>query len=167
MFKRRKPKKKKTTLLQNDVARFKSISTFSETEKGHYLAGLIEGDGYFSEKGELSIAFHRKDRIAIDNISKALNARVISDLKKQETSKLRFNGKDLYKVIQLINGKFVGTSKVRQLMESKIVEKFQIVVQPALLAINVNNHWLAGFLDSDGCVSIALVNPNLKSWVGL
>ncbi len=46
----------KMTLLQNEIARFKSISTFSETEKGHYLAGLLEGDGYFSKKGELSIA---------------------------------------------------------------------------------------------------------------
>lgn len=152
------------TLLQNDVARFKSISTFSETEKGHYMAGLISGDGYFSERGELSIAFHRKDRIAIENIIKALNAGVISDLKKEQTSKLRFNGKDLKKMIKLINGKLVGTVKVLQLVESKIAEKFQIIVKPALLSIDVNNYWLAGFLDADGSVSIALSQPNSKKF---
>jgi len=94
---------------------------------GHYLAGLIEGDGFFSPKGELSIAFHRKDRIAMENLIQALDAGVLSDLKKEQTSKLRFNGKHLEKVIKLVNGKLVGTAKVSQLTD-RCAEKFKIMV---------------------------------------
>lgn len=144
--------------------KFPSISTFSEEEKGYYLAGLIEGDGYFSPKRELSIAFHRKDRIAVENIIKALDAGIISDLKKQPSCKLRFNGKDLEKVIKLVNGKMVGTAKVAQLIESKCAERFKIPVKPALLAIDIANHWLADFLDSDGCVTIELRQPKSKNY---
>lgn len=75
------------------------------------MAGLIEGDGYFSRKIELTIGFHRKNRIAIKNIIAALKAGVISDSQTQQCSKLRFTGKDLEKVIQLIN---IGWTKVTQ-----------------------------------------------------
>lgn len=60
------------------------------------------------------------------------------------------------KEIQLVNGKFVGTPKVTQLIESKCAEKFNILVKPVLLSINPNNYWLAGFLESDGCIFIEI-----------
>lgn len=61
------------------------------------MTDIIEGDRHFALKGGWNIAFYKKGQIAIENISKALNVGVISDLKKQQSSKQRFNGKDLKK----------------------------------------------------------------------
>lgn len=68
----------------NFIEVFKCVTTFTQTELGYSLAGLIEGDGDFSPNIELSIAFHRKARIAIENIIAALKAGVILDIKTQQ-----------------------------------------------------------------------------------
>lgn len=136
-----------------------AFSQFSEEEKGYYLAGLIEGDGYVSYY-QLTISFHRKDRIASENIIAGLGFGTISDPKKEQSSALIFRGKALERLIHLINGKFVGNFKINQLIESGCAKRFNINILPPTFQIDINSHWLCGFMDSDGHLSINIIKSN-------
>lgn len=78
-----------------------SFSRFTEEEKSFYLAGLIEGDGHIA-RDQLRISFHRKDRIAAENIIYGLGYGTITDQKKEQCSVLTFCGESLEKVIHLM-----------------------------------------------------------------
>lgn len=84
----------------------------------HYLAGLIEGDGYITITNEnrviLGITFNLKDKPLAEKLLNYLGKGTI--VKRQSNSiELRFSSKKtLYKIIHLINGKF-RSPKIEQL----------------------------------------------------
>ena len=133
---------------------FKSLQ--SQTQLGHYLAGLIEGDGHFS-KSQLIISSHIKDRPVLEALRKHVGYGTIKPYSQQNKA-LRFvisSKAGLKHVLQLINGKLIGTAKYNQLLKHNYESRFNLDLQPPK-KLSLDNAWLSGFADADGCFSIVM-----------
>jgi len=133
---------------------------------GYYLAGLFEGDGYITinNKNKLifAITFNIKDKPLAQIILNIIGKGHISK-RKSNNVELRFTTKaSLCKIISLMNGK-LRTPKIHQfylLIDWMNKNHFQdniknkIIKLPLDTSSLMNNHWLAGFIDADGCFYI-------------
>lgn len=140
----------------------KHKSDFTDNEFGHFLAGLIEGDGWFGNKelhiffsiDDSSLAYLIKKRIGHGNIYKIKNKKAVRYICK--------NQKGLSIILSLINGKLISHYKYEQLTASvnssshKYSEYFNIKILPPLKNLSLNNYWLAGFTQADGCFHISV-----------
>ena len=129
----------------------------SEQILSHYLAGLIEGDGYISITNKnriiLGITFNLKDKPLAEKLLSYLGKGSI--VKRNTNSiELRFSAKQtLCKIIHLINGKF-RTPKIDQLY--KLIDwmnsnhSMDITKLPINNSSILNDSWLSGFIDADG-----------------
>ena len=136
----------------------KHKSDFTDNEFGHFLAGLIEGDGWFGNKelhiifsiDDSSLAYLIKKRIGHGNIYK--NKKAVRYICK--------NQKGLSIILSLINGKLISHYKYEQLITNnsnhKYSEYFNIKILPPLKNLSLNNYWLAGFTQADGCFHISV-----------
>lgn len=130
----------------------------TDEQFGYYLAGLIEGDGYFGDKS-LEIIFHGKDYSLANRIKKKIGYGNIYKIKYKNAYKLvirKFLG--LKRVIELCNGKFIGPFKINQLIKYNYELWLNIPILPNLKIINPNTYWLTGFLDADGSLGIFIAN---------
>lgn len=140
----------------------KHLKPVSDDQFGHYLAGLIDGAGYFSSKQQLVIVFHSldaslayyiKERLGYGRVKKvkAKNALVI-------TAKI-----GLEKVINLINGKIRTENKFNQITNNILNHNNYTEISKSIslnlnLSNDFNNHWLAGFSDTYSSFHINIVN---------
>lgn len=128
-------------------------SKLNQVQLGHYLAGLIEGDGYFGPN-KLEIAYHAKDKGAAYALRSSLGYGQVYPYSKNRNA-VRFvisNQAGLKHVLSLVNGKLVHDAKVNQLKKNGYDKWFQL--KPALNRVCLTNHWLSGFLDADGSLGI-------------
>jgi hypothetical protein len=128
----------------------KHVRPKSDEEFGYYLAGLIEGDGYFGDH-IFEIAFHKEDTFLAYFIKKQIGYGSVLKLKNKNSVRyvLR-HSEGLKRVISLVNGKFLTDNKIDQLLKHKYNIKFNITILPPT-KFNLNsNHWLTGFTDADG-----------------
>ena len=132
-------------------------NNINDEEFGHFLAGLIEGDGWFG-KNELHIIFSENDiplaylvkkRIGYGNVYKIKNKKAVRYICK--------NKEGLSIILSLINGKFVSNYKYEQLIKHNYSEDFNINILPPLNYLSLDNHLLAGFTQADGCFHINVV----------
>jgi hypothetical protein len=128
-----------------------------ELKLSHYLAGLLEGDGYITitkiNRVILGITFNLKDKPLAEKLLSSLGKGSIVQ-RKSSSIELRFSSKKtLCEIIQRINGKF-RTPKIEQLYKlidwmnknhSMNIEKLPLNESPIL-----NDSWLTGFIDADG-----------------
>jgi hypothetical protein len=143
----------------------------TDNDFGHYLAGLLDGDGHLSKTPQLvivfnkldaSLAYYIKGRIGYGNVYKVKNKEaVILVISKSE---------GICRVIKLINGKIRSENKLNQINKN-------ILSNPRFVALsggtdraldlplisknndsNLNNHWLAGFSDADASFQIKLIS---------
>lgn len=145
-----------TTLIPISEHVGKHKSNLTDSDLGYFLAGLIEGDGWFGKK-ELHIIFSEKDiplayfikeRIGHGNVYKIKNKKAVRYICK--------NNKGLSFILSLINGKFVSTHKYDQLVKHNY-EDFNIEILPPLKKVSLDNYWLAGFSQADACFHISVV----------
>jgi hypothetical protein len=143
-----------------------------EAEFGYYLAGLIEGDGYFGDQ-RLEILFFEKDITLAYYIKKRIGYGSVYFIKDKRAVKyfLRHTAGLKY-VLDLVNGKFLTNCKINQLLKHDYGTKFmimhdkggqrggQVILPPANFSL-MTNHYLAGFTDSDGYFGIS--TPKDKS----
>lgn len=142
-------------LISEHVPKHKSDLT--ETEFGYFLAGLIEGDGWFGQKelhiifaeNDISLAYLIKKRIGYGNIYKIKNKKAVRYICK--------NQKGLSIILSLINGKLVSKPKYLQLINHKYNENFNYEILPPLNTLSLENYWLAGFTQAEGCLHISVV----------
>ena len=145
----------KLSSISDHVSKHKSNLT--DTEFGFFLAGLIEGDGWFGKKqlhivfaeNDISLAYHIKKRIGHGNVYKIKNKKAVRYICE--------NKKGLLYILSLINGKLVSTPKYNQLLRHNYNVDFNYTVLPPLNYLSLNNHWLAGFTQSEGCFHISVV----------
>ena len=132
-------------------------SNLSDTDFGYFLAGLIEGEGWFGFK-ELHIIFNEKDislayfikkRIGYGNVYKIKNKKAVRYICKHE--------KGLSIILYLINGKLISKPKYDQLIKHNYSENFDYLILPPSNILNLDNYWLAGFTQADGCFHISIV----------
>ena len=134
----------------------KHKSDFTDNELGHFLAGLIEGDGWFGKKelhiifseDDISLAYLIKKRIGYGNIYKIKDKKAVRYICK--------NQKGLSIILCLINGKLISHYKYNQLIKHNYSEDFNLKILSPLKKLSLNNYWLAGFTQVDGCFHIGV-----------
>lgn len=132
-------------------------------EFGYYLAGLIDGDGCFTEKSLLiafsekdtSLAYYLKSYIAYGNVYKIKNKKAVVFT--------IAHSKGLIKVLSLVNGKLRYESKINNVNNKLIPYLNSLRSNPSLDLISLektndlNNHWFAGFSDADASFQIKIL----------
>lgn len=129
---------------------------FNDEEFGYFLAGLIEGDGWFGKK-ELHIIFSETDTPLAYFIKKRIGYGNIYNIKKKKAVRYICKNKvGLLNILSLINGKFVSNYKYDQLIKHNYSEYLNINILPPLNYLSLDNPWLAGFTQADGCFFISV-----------
>lgn len=132
-------------------------TNLTDEELGYFLAGLIEGDGWFGKKQlhiifseyDTSLAYYLKKRIGYGNVYKIKEKKAVRYICKHT--------KGLVYILTLINGKLVSKYKYQQLIFHSYSEDFNINILPPLKKLSLDNYWLAGFTQADGCFHISVV----------
>jgi hypothetical protein len=131
-------------------------SNLNDDELGYFLAGLIEGNGWFGNKqlyiifaeNDTSLAYYIKKRIGYGNVYKIKDKKAVKYVCKHK--------KGLFIILSLINGKFVSNYKCAQLIKHNYNEYFNIKILPSQTRnLSLDNYWLAGFTQVDGCFHIS------------
>ena len=60
-------------------------------------------------------------------------------------------------ILSLINGKLLSNFKYDQVIKHNYSEPFNISILPPLKKLSLDNYWLAGFTQADGCFHISVV----------
>lgn len=163
------------TLRNETVINFENIKFISDhvpthlkpttdEQFGHYLAGLIEGDGHFSSKQQLVIVFHSLDVSLAYYIKERLGFGSVKKVKDKNAFLLIITSKEgLEKIIRLINGKIKTENKLNQI-QNNILSQPKYIEFNKKFSLNLNlnkdlkNHWLAGFSDADASFQIKILN---------
>lgn len=131
---------------------------------GHYLAGLIDGDGHFSKIGQLVISYHEKDKSAAYWLKSQIGYGSVREVKGKKALIYVISHSDgLLKVLHLINGKLRTETKYDQviylLKNHNLISKF-LLESPFIMncSDDFNNYWLTGFIDSDGSFQIKIIS---------
>ncbi len=130
----------------------------TDEEFGYYLAGLIEGDGYFGDH-RFEITFNKEDTFLAYYIKKRIGYGSVLSLKSKNYIKyvLR-HSEGLKRVLGLVNGKFLTDKKINQILTHKYDSKFGLTILPPAKFYLNSNHWLTGFSDANGSFVINLEN---------
>ena len=145
----------------------------SDDQLGHYLAGLIDGDGHFSSKQQLVLVFNSSDAFLAYYIKERLGFGSVRKVKDKNAFLLIIAAKKgLEKVINLINGKIRTENKFNQITNNILnhdnyTELRKKISLKLNLDSNLKNHWLAGFSDADASFQIKVLNRSNKVEVRL
>ena len=145
----------------------------SDDQFGHYLAGLIDGDGHFSSKQQLVLVFNSLDVSLAYYIKERLGFGSVKKVKDKNAFLLVIaSRKGLEKVINLINGKIRTENKFNQITNNilnhdnyaEFRKKFSLKLN---LERDLKNLWLAGFSDADASFQIRILNRGKRVEVRL
>lgn len=151
--------------ISNHVPKHSKLN--NNQQLGHYLAGLIDGDGHFSNIPQLVIIFSAADAFLAYYLKESLGFGNVRKIKNKNAYLLIISDKEgILKVINLINGKLRTESKFNQVF-SNVLKNNKYCDQKINFTFNssndYNNHWLAGFSDADASFQIKIINrPNRK-----
>ena len=138
----------------------------TDNDFGHYLAGLIDGDGHFSKTPQLVIVFNQLDASLAYFIKGQIGYGNIYKVKNKEAVILVVSkGEGIRRVIKLINGKIRSDNKLNQINKN-ILSNPRFKDLPLISKnkdSNLNNHWLAGFSDADASFQIKLISKNKRT----
>lgn len=129
----------------------------NQDEFGYFLAGLIEGDGWFGKKTihisfsikDVTLAYLLKKRIGYGNVYKIKDKKAVRYICR--------NMKGLTIILSAINGKLLSKYKYQQLVNHNYAKDFNINILPPSYKLRLDNYWLAGFTQADGCFHISVV----------
>jgi len=144
----------------------KHLKPVSEDQFGHYLAGLIDGNGNFSSKQQLVIVFHSLDASLAYYLKERLGFGSVKKIKDKNAFLLVVaSKKGLERVIDLINGKIRTENKFNQITNNILNHNNYIEFRKSLsLKMNsdkdLKNHWLAGFSDAESSFQIKIIDRN-------
>ena len=138
-------------------------SYLNDTDFGYFLAGLIEGDGWFGKKelqiafsaGDVSLAYLIKKRIGYGNVYKFKDKKAFRYICKHQ--------KGLFIILNLINGKLLSYPKHTQLINHNYSKDFNYTILPPRNNLTLDNYWLAGFTQADGCFHVSIVKSKTHS----
>lgn len=129
----------------------------SDLDFGYYLAGLIEGNGYFGDR-RLEIIFHERDKFLAYFIKKRIGYGSVYKINNNTYRYCLRHQEGLKYVLSLVNGKFLTENKINQLIKHKYDQLFKIeIFKPSNFDLT-KNYWLAGFSDADSCFFISIKN---------
>lgn len=139
----------------------------NDNQLGHYLAGLIDGDGHFSSAQQLVIVFSAPDAFLAYNLKELLGFGNVKKIKDKNAYLLIISKREgILRILNLINGKLRSESKFNQVINN-------IINNPKYKNIDINftmnktndfdNHWLAGFSDADASFQIKKVERSTRN----
>ena len=137
------------------------LKPLNDEQLGHYLAGLIDGDGHFSSKQQLVIVFSYPDIQLAYYIKQIIGFGHVTKVKDKNAYLYIISNKEgMLKTINLINGKLRTLNKFNQVVNN--ILSHSKYSEPILeFKINdsndFNNHWLAGFSDADASFQVKMV----------
>ncbi len=138
------------------------IKPVNSEQLGHYLAGLIDGDGHFSKAQQLVIVFSSPDAFLAYYLKEKLGYCNVKKVKDKRAYVLIMSKKEgMINVLNLINGKLRSEYKYCQVLNNILNHdryrdtKINFSMN---LTDNFNNHWLAGFSDADASFQIKIIN---------
>ena len=140
----------------------KHSKPINNQQLGHYLAGLIDGDGHFCNIPQLVIIFSATDAFLAYYLKASLGFGNVRKVKNKKAYLLVIANKEgILKVINLINGKLRTKNKFYQVIDN-VLKNTKYSEHNINFTINssndFNNHWLAGFSDADASFQIKVVN---------
>jgi hypothetical protein len=150
----------------------KHYKPVNDEQLGHYLAGLIDGDGHFNNTPQLVIVFSSADAFLAFYLKKRIgfgNVRKVKD--KNAYLFIISNKEGILTVIKLINGKLRTESKFDQVINN-VLKNNRCFDHNLTFTFNeskdFNNHWLAGFSDADASFQVKIIrrlnkkNPEVR-----
>ena len=151
----------------------KHLKPVNDESFGHYLAGLIEGNGNFNSTQQLVIVFNSLDASLAYYIKNRLGFGSVKKVKDKNAFLLVISAKKgIEKVIHLINGKLITDNKYNQIIQNILNHRsyadFKKEIDFKLnLKKDLKNHWLAGFSEADTSFQIKIFHRNNKVEVRL
>ena len=131
----------------------KHLKPLSNEQLGHYLAGLIDGDGHFSKAQQLVIVFSSPDAFLAYYLKNRIGYGAVRKVKSKQAVILIISKPEGLEIIfNLINGKLRTHSKL-DVVNNYIsnIPYFKLLQSNIDFKLNnsncLNNHWLAGFSD--------------------
>jgi hypothetical protein len=133
----------------------------------YWLIGFTEGDGHFSvykdKYLEFKITQSSNDAQILFYIKKELGfGSVTLQDKSNKTHHFRVRKKEaIFKLIDIFNGNILTNHKNIQF--AKWIEAYNkiyndnIIYKKNIIDINLNNSWLVGFTDSEGCFTVSTI----------
>jgi hypothetical protein len=145
----------------------KHLKPLNNEQLGHYLAGLIDGDGHFSKAQQLVIVFSSPDAFLAYYLKEKLANCNVKKVKDKNAYLLIVSKKEgILNVLNLINGKLRSENRFNQVINN-------ILSHDRYKGININftinltddfnNHWLAGFSDADASFQVKIINRNTRN----
>jgi hypothetical protein len=137
---------KATTITENikhlSIHLPKHLKPNNDTEFGHYLAGLIDGDGHFSNMQQLVVVFNILDIHLAYFIKKQLGFGKVRKVKnKNAVLFIIASNKGLKRVINLINGKLRSPSKMDQINKNVLTnKKYAEFSNTITISLNLDNN---------------------------
>ena len=140
----------------------KHFKPLNDEQFGHYLAGLIDGDGHFSSlqlvivfsSPDVQLAYYIKKMIGFGHVRKVTN--------KNAYLYIISNKDGMTRAINLLNGKLRTRNKFNQVLTNILVHtKYQTPENIEFKMNNsndFNNHWIAGFSDAVASFQIKILN---------
>ncbi len=140
----------------------KHLKPVNNEQLGHYLAGLIDGDGHFSKAQQLVIVFSSPDAFLAYYLKERLGNCNVRKVKDKNAYILIVSKREgMLNVLNLINGKLRSENRFNQVINNILNnDRYKDVSINFTLnsTDNFNNHWLAGFSDADASFQIKIVN---------
>ena len=143
----------------------KHIKPLNDEQLGHYLAGLIDGDGHFSKIKQLIIVFSSSDVFLAYYVKEKLGYGSVKKVKDKNAYILVIsNKKGILHVINLINGKLRTLNKFNQVINNVFTDGYsENNIDFSINSNNdYNNHWLAGFADADASFQIKIIKRSIR-----
>ena len=145
----------------------KHLKPLNNEQLGHYLAGLIDGDGHFSKIKQLVIVFSFSDAFLAYYIKRKLAYGTVRKIKDKNAYLLIISKKEgILNVLNLINGKLRTEHRFNQVIDN-ILSHAKYKNLGTKFTINssndFNNHWLAGFSDADASFQIKIINRIIRN----
>ena len=175
--------KGKGLISKENIRKYTSSSTSSQL--GHYLAGLLEGDGCFvtpkiikgpdgkARVASIDVIFALKDQPSAELFKNKFGGNIFNSGKKNCVRWMTRDIESVLKIINAINGK-LRTPKIKAFYDMidfinlkyegkrAIIEKLPLDTSPLS-----SNAWLSGFIDADGHFSIKGFNSNPRTYLGI
>jgi hypothetical protein len=116
------------------------LKPVNDNQLGHYLAGLIDGDGHFSSKQQLVIAFNCLDSSLAYYLKKEIGYGTIHKVKDKNAIILVVASiKGIERVINLVNGKLRTNKKLYQIEKNILSnDKFKEFSNIIILSLNID-----------------------------
>ena len=140
------------------------LKPLNDEQFGHYLAGLIDGDGHFSTQQQLVIVFSSLDVKLAYYIKSIIGFGNVRKIKNKKAYLYIISNKEgIVKTISLINGKLRTSNKFNQVINNILAHsKFAHIAKNIQFKLNdsndLYNHWITGFSDADASFQIKIIN---------